>query len=420
LTDPAYSFRANAFTPERTYRISHEALSWTSRNVEHHLLYRDVSEVRFYRILARGQAVVRGRTLMGLQLRCYSGQRVTLSPLHYVSFRNWEDRSSAYTAFVDILVGGLRSDPRLRLATKVHWQLRVRHAVTRSVPPLIGRFGKTLLNIVRCFGLDRTARFGGRMMRIIGPWLPAHRVARANLKAAFPDKLDHEIDEILRGVWDNFGHVMAEYAFTEELYDYDPLRSMNKRVTMDDAVIQRLFRLRDKGTPALFFSAHLGSWELAPLAAAFGIKLTAVFRPFKSAALNDLTTQMRSRIDMIPARFGAWAQLENALKKGSSIGMLVDQHFSGGADVVFFGRHCKVNPTLGLLARKYGCPMYGTRAVRLPGSRFHSYLTEELTPPRDRDGEIDVNATMQMITGVVEAWVREHPEQWLWLHRRWR
>jgi Kdo2-lipid IVA lauroyltransferase/acyltransferase len=406
--------------PERTYRIGPEGLRWTSYNGEHRVLYRDVCDVRIYRMLARGEAMLKGRTMTRLQLRCRSGQKVTLSPLHYTGFRNYEDRSSAYSAFTGALLARLRSNSDLKIITEVDWRLRVRHAITRSLPPLLGRFGEKLFNLINRFGLDRTARFGGRLMRVVGPWLPAHRFARANLEAAFPEKSDHDVDVILRGVWDNFGRLVAEYAFTDELYDYDPLRAVNKRVILDQDVIQRLFALRDKGEPVLFFSAHLGSWELAPLAAAFGIPMTAVYRPFNSEALNDLTTKMRSRINLIPARFGALVQLENSLRQGSSIGMLVDQHFAGGVDVVFFGRQCKVNPTLGILARKYGCPIHGARVIRLPDGRFRGDVTSELKPPRDDEGKIDIAGTMQMITGVVEAWVREHPEQWLWLHRRWR
>ena len=420
MTDPAYSFRANAFTPERTYCIGPEALRWKSGSTENRIPYEDVYELRFYRVLARGEAMLKGRTVTCLQLRCRSGQKVTLSPLHYVRFRNYEDRSPAYAAFTGALLARLRGNPDLKTATEIHWRLRLRHAITRSMPPLLGRFGARLINLIRCFGIDRTVRFGSRVMRVVGPWLPAHGVARANLKTAFPEKSDRDVDEILRGVWDNFGRVMAEYAFTDELYDYDPLRAVNKRVFLDQDVISRCFALRDKGQPGLFFSAHLGSWELAPLAAAFGIPMTAVYRPFNSQALNDLTTKMRSRMNLIPARFGALARLENFLRQGSSIGMLVDQHFSGGVDVVFFGRQCKVNPTLAILAGKYGCPIHGARVIRLPDGRFRGDVTAELKPPSDAEGKIDVAGTMQMITAVVEAWVREHPEQWLWLHRRWR
>jgi KDO2-lipid IV(A) lauroyltransferase len=66
------------------------------------------------------------------------------------------------------------------------------------------------------------------------------------------------------------------------------------------------------------------------------------------------------------------------------------------------------------------CPIHGTRVIRLPDHRFRLELTDEIAPVRDAAGTIDVTATMQRITSIVEGWVREHPEQWLWVHRRWR
>jgi KDO2-lipid IV(A) lauroyltransferase len=101
--------------------------------------------------------------------------------------------------------------------------------------------------------------------------------------------------------------------------------------------------------------------------------------------------------------------------------MLVDQHFTKGVEVNFFGRPCKANPLIALLARQVECAIIGLRVIRLPdGNRFRGEITEPLEPPRDADGRIDVKGTMQAITAVIEGWVRECPQQWLWLHRRWR
>ncbi len=100
--------------------------------------------------------------------------------------------------------------------------------------------------------------------------------------------------------------------------------------------------------------------------------------------------------------------------------MLVDQYYVRGVEVTFFGRKTKANPLIARLARHFDCPIHGTRIVRLPGNRFRAEVTEAIAPARDADGKIDIAGTMQVITDVVEGWIREHPEQWLWLHRRWR
>jgi KDO2-lipid IV(A) lauroyltransferase len=108
------------------------------------------------------------------------------------------------------------------------------------------------------------------------------------------------------------------------------------------------------------------------------------------------------------------------LEDGGHVGMLVDQHCRQGTPVTFFGRECLANPLLARLARHYECPIVGVRVVRLPQHRFRIESAGPIDPPRDAKGRIDEQATMQVITSIIEGWVREHPEQWLWLHRRWR
>jgi len=73
-----------------------------------------------------------------------------------------------------------------------------------------------------------------------------------------------------------------------------------------------------------------------------------------------------------------------------------------------------------MLAREIECPIHGVRIIRLPGHRFRAELSEEVQPVRDASGQIDVQGTMQAITSVIEGWIREYPDQWLWIHRRWK
>ena len=93
---------------------------------------------------------------------------------------------------------------------------------------------------------------------------------------------------------------------------------------------------------------------------------------------------------------------------------------TNGVDVTFFGRKTKANPTLARLVRQVECPIHGVRIIRLPNHRFRAELSEEVKPVRDGSGQIDIAGTMQAVTSVIEGWVREYPDQWLWLHRRWR
>ena len=120
------------------------------------------------------------------------------------------------------------------------------------------------------------------------------------------------------------------------------------------------------------------------------------------------------------AKQGAAFAMQGVLENGGHLGMLIDQHFTRGVLVPFLGRPALTNPILGKFARRFECPVHGVRVVRLPNRRFRIELTPPLDLPRDANGEIDVTGAMAMMTAVVEGWVREHPEQWLWMHRRWR
>jgi KDO2-lipid IV(A) lauroyltransferase len=123
---------------------------------------------------------------------------------------------------------------------------------------------------------------------------------------------------------------------------------------------------------------------------------------------------------LIPAGRDAPLKLAEALQNGQHVAMLVDQYLTNGVEVTFFGRKTRANPMLARLLRQVECPIHGVRIIRLPGHRFRAELSEEVKPVRDAAGQIDIQGTMQAVTSVVEGWIREYPDQWLWLHRRWR
>jgi Kdo2-lipid IVA lauroyltransferase/acyltransferase len=304
------------------------------------------------------------------------------------------------------------------------WQKMRRETKRRAKSALdaaAGRAAALLLSLIhRC---DRAwiTNFGGAVMRTIGPWLPEHRTGQANLRAAFPEKSDAEIETILRGVWDNLGRTGAEIAHLDHICSGD--RYKRTFIDYTPESIERFLKVKDDGKPAVVFAAHLANWELpAVIAASDGLESTVLYRRPNLGAVADAVIALRQGImgEMVASSLGAPVTLARALERGRHVAMLVDQHYVRGIDVTFFGRTCKVNPLIAMLAREAECPIHGTRVWRLPGNRFGAEISPEVPPVRDAEGRIDVAGTMQAITSVVESWVREHPEQWLWLHRRWR
>ena len=108
-----------------------------------------------------------------------------------------------------------------------------------------------------------------------------------------------------------------------------------------------------------------------------------------------------------------------ALKDGEHLAMLVDQKYNEGIPVPFFGRDAMTAPTTAEFALRYRIPIVPARVERLKGARFRLTLYPPLDLPDSGDRKADVHAVMTEINGLFEAWIRDRPEQWLWLHRRW-
>ncbi len=275
--------------------------------------------------------------------------------------------------------------------------------------------------LARALGPDRSSAIGGAIARRLGPLLPQHRIGLENLRAAFPDKSEAEIRAILAGAWENIGRLGAEYPHLGQLFDYDNYSGEIGRIEVDG--IEHFIALAEDGKPALIFSAHLANWELPPICAArYGLNSTVVFRPPNEPAAAHVLHEIRSQTmgGLEAARQGAAFAMRGVLERGGHLGMLIDQHFTRGVTVDFLGRPAFTNPIMGKFARAFDCPVHGVRVIRLPAGRFRLQLTPALDLPRDAEGLVDVQGAMQAMTRVVEDWVREHPEQWLWMHRRWR
>ena len=289
---------------------------------------------------------------------------------------------------------------------------------------LVGALVAVVFGRLRRIDPDRASDLCGAIARRCGPFLPVHRLGRANLRAAFPDRDNAWIEATLRGVWDNLGRVAGEYVHLGSLWDYEIGRPDTEgRIIVDGAALRLFEELAADGKPALAFAAHLGNWELPAVAtAAHGLPTAVVYRMPNNRSVAAAITRIRQGImgRLIRSRSEAVFEMASALNHGEHLGMLVDQHWSRGVDVTFFNRRCKANPTLARLARQYDCPVVGVRVIRLRENRFRVDAVGPLTLPRGADGRVDIAGAMQMVTGIVEGWIREHPEQWLWLHRRWR
>jgi Kdo2-lipid IVA lauroyltransferase/acyltransferase len=286
---------------------------------------------------------------------------------------------------------------------------------------LVAKTAFAVMGALRLLPADAGLGFADRAGRLLGPLAASrHRIAIDNLSKAFPEKDAAWIRETAKRNWGQMGRVAAEYVFLDDLFDYDIDRPGAGRIEVAGAEIFEA--LKTSGRPAILFTAHLGCFELLPVAAAaYGLEVTAMFRPPNNRyiASRVLSARRTKGGHLVPSKAGATWALATKLGENGKIGVLVDQKFKRGAPTSFFGRPCRTNPLLPKLARQFDADIYPARAVRLPGNRYRLELQPRVDLPRNAEGAIDVAASCQRLNDVVEGWVREHPEQWMWFHRRW-
>lgn len=257
---------------------------------------------------------------------------------------------------------------------------------------------------------------GGIIGRTLGPMLSVTSTASANLKKAFPEKSDSEINQIIRRMWDNLGRTAAEYPHVSRM---DTLAPAGRVVVERGDVYEAL---REQSGPCIIFSGHFANWELLPASAAQrGLRTVLVYREANNPLVSWLYSRRKGHVDASIAPKGSKGAriLFKAMKEGKTLGMLVDQKMNDGIPVPFLGRDAMTAPALAELALRSDCPIVPARVVRIDGATFKVIVEEPLAVIKTGDKKHDVAALMLQVNQRMESWVRAHPEQWLWVHSRW-
>ena len=270
------------------------------------------------------------------------------------------------------------------------------------------------LQVVSKLPLDRALDSLDAIGRRLGPLSGRHRLVLENLAAAMPELSGTERERIGRAMWGHQARLLVETAMLDRLDDGP---DGNSRITLRVADEAQGI-LRGDG-PVVFFTAHTGCFELLPrLAPRVGRNILTLFRPPNNRKLGETLLRRRAEggLRFVASRHGAARQLMAELDAGGAVGVLVDQKFRRGPLVPFFGRPAPTNDLVVKLAERPGVSVLPARCVRLPGNRYRV----DIEPPMDLASPgADPKPALCRVNGKVEAWVREHPEQWMWFHRRW-
>jgi KDO2-lipid IV(A) lauroyltransferase len=403
-----YSCRAHLLQPACDYELHADRVLRRGPRGTAVMLFSDIEEIAVFKERRFGSS----RSFWACTVKG-GGRKFRLTSAHRAGLLKREDRTAGYIPFIkEFERRALAANSAIRF---IDDEFRETIGIKAS-----GVLSLWVLALMRCFTRRQAASICGAAVRWVGPMLRGHRHARGQLHAAFPAMGSDEARGVLLGMWDNIGRTFGEYGHIPELMAFSADTPAAGQVVMDERTAELVRRIGSERRGALMFAAHLGNWEIPAMTARVGGREIALaYKPQPSKAMTDRLIQARSLFAgrLIEARPAAPREMLKALRDGWLVGMLVDQHYADGVEVSFFKHICRVNPILARLARGQDWPVYGARAVRLPDQRYRFEVVGPLEFPRDASGKIDVPGAMQMVFGIIETWIREHPEQWMWAHR---
>ena len=276
-----------------------------------------------------------------------------------------------------------------------------------------------ILGAVRMIGPAVASNLGAFIARTVGPYLPVSRVALSNLALAMPELDAAGRQQVMRGAWDNLGRTAAELPHLARL---GRTASGPGWECMDDSVLSGL---RTRTGPAILFSGHIANWEIGfPVAAVLGLDVSWFYRRASSPLVDTLLQQMRAEATghAVPmfakGTAGANAAFRH-LRKGGLLGMLVDQKLNEGVAAPFFGQAAMTSTAMAHFALHFRCPVIPIHVVRLGPARFKVVCDRPMSLPDTGDRVADVYAMTLTMNETLERWIREQPQSWLWMHRRW-
>jgi KDO2-lipid IV(A) lauroyltransferase len=245
------------------------------------------------------------------------------------------------------------------------------------------------------------------------------RIALRGLALAFPEKDPEERNGIARSAFRNLARVAAEFFVLPRLNE----KNFPRYICFEG--LENFQRAYEKGKGILFLTAHFGNWEW--MAASFPLQTHhpchVVFRPLDNRFLDDLVEGLRMATgnQTIPKQ-KAMGQILRLLKGGELVGILLDQNMAWqeGVFVDFFGEKACTNTGMALLALKTEAPVVPAFNIRQRDGRYRVIIEPEVPVIRTGDKDKDVMENTQRFTQIIERYVRDYPDHWLWMHQRWK
>lgn len=278
---------------------------------------------------------------------------------------------------------------------------------------VVGACVVVLWKLLSWLPIDRASDLGGFLGRHVFVRVLKPRTITKNLRTAFPALPDSRIDELTRGIFDNFGRVAAEITH---------LDSFRKRRNGTSITIEGREHLVS-GQPAIFVGGHLSNWEIGVVAIAqIAGRLNAIVTPLGVPVIDRRLEAFRaaSGANYLPRSSASLRTIFGDLANGTSVAMLVDQRVGTGPRVHFFGRPTISSSLPATLAVRFGIPIIPVDGERVTPSHFIVRFHKPIWPGQEAVGDKEIQLLSQKMMTAIEGFVRSSPETWFCHKARWK
>ncbi len=270
-------------------------------------------------------------------------------------------------------------------------------------------------NTFRILGFKISSFITGKIFKIYGYFSERTPVAIYNIGEVIKGLNYKERRKIIFKMWENFGRVVGEYP------NLDRIRVINNdRIKIIN--IRNLLNPLKNNKNCLFFSAHLGNWELTSHALTEnGFNINFIYRAPNNKYVDDLLRKIRFRygVGLIKkGPEGARECIKVLSNSGGNIGMLIDQKMNDGISTKFFNKNVMTPSAIAKFALKFKCPIIPAFCIREYGTNFRIEYLEPISYEKIKSLSSE-EKIMNHLNKIVEIWIKKYPDQWIWIHNRW-
>ena len=269
--------------------------------------------------------------------------------------------------------------------------------------------------LARSFPIDAVSDFGATLVGWLGPLTSTNRVVETNIRIAFPDLDDAGVDQLLKAQWRALGRWAAEFPILDKIIA-DP-----GRVEVVNG--ERLATIARGPESVVFISGHFSSMEIMPaviIQAGITCQITyrATNNPYVDARIRK--SRFRYGVRLFAPKGGDGArELIRALARGECVALMNDQKFNGGVLAPLFGVDCHTAPGPSSFALRFGIPLTPMSVQRVEKARFRVIVHDDIRLEDTGDRNADIDAGVRRVNAFMEDRIRDRPEEWFWVHKRW-